>query len=86
MKVTMQQILDKCVGATYTVLPDGRTTICQITLENGYTVNGHSACVDAKEYNQHLGEKYAYEDALNKIWALEGYLLAEKLFKEKAHA
>lgn len=77
--VTMQGILDKIKGCTHTLMPDGRTTVCQLTLKNGYTVNGISACVHVSNYNQALGENYAYEDALNKIWQLEGYLLAEKL-------
>lgn len=80
--VTMQGILDKVKSATYTLLPNKRTTICQLTLENGFTVEGKSACVHIDNYNQALGEKYAYEDALNKIWAFEGYLLAEQLFTQ----
>lgn len=81
MKVTMQGILDKIKGVTYTLLPNGRTTICQLTMENGFTIEGSSACVDPKEYNQFLGEKYAYEDALSNVWKFEGYLLAEKLYE-----
>lgn len=77
-KVSLQDILDKITKATYTVLPNGRTTICQLTLENGFTVEGQSACVDPANFNQALGEKYAYEKALDKIWELEGYLLAQK--------
>jgi len=82
--VTMQDILDKVVLSTYTLMPDLRTTICQLTLANGYTVNGTSACVAVENYNQHLGEMYAYQDALDKVWPLEGYLLAETLYKEKS--
>lgn len=78
--VTMQGILDKVVQATYTLLPNGRTTVCQLTMQNGFTIEGQSACVDAAKYNRHLGEKYAYEDALNKVWPFEGYLLAEKIY------
>lgn len=77
--VTMQGILDKVKGATYTLLPNGRTTICQLTMANGFTVEGSSACVDIAKYNQALGEKYAYEDALNNVWKFEGYLLAESI-------
>ena len=77
--VTMQGILDKIKSATYTLLPNGRTTICQLTMENGFTIEGKSACVCAETYNKALGEKYAYEDALSNVWAFEGYLLAEKL-------
>jgi hypothetical protein len=79
--VTLNDIQGKVKKTTYTVLPDGKTTVCQLHMENGYTINGHSACVDPANYNQALGEKYAYEDAINKAWPLEGYLLAEKLHK-----
>ena len=54
--VTMQGIIDKVVATTYTLLPDKRTTICQLQMENGYTINGTSACVAVENYNQHLGE------------------------------
>lgn len=79
MKVTEKQVLAAVVKETYTVLPDGRTTICQITMPNGFTVGGHSACVDAKEYNEELGNKYAKEEALKKVWGYLGYDLATKM-------
>lgn len=79
--VTLNDIQAKVKKTTYTLLPDGRTTICQLHMENGYTINGQSACVDPANYNQALGEKYAYEDAINKAWPLEGYLLAEEIFQ-----
>jgi len=83
MKVTLEGIKAKIKGETYLVLPDGRTTLCQLTMENGYTVNGHSACVDDSEFNRDLGRKYAFESAVSMIWPLEGYLLAEKMHREK---
>lgn len=79
--VALADIQGKVKKTTYTVLPDGKTTVCQLHMENGYTINGHSACVDPANYNQALGEKYSYEDAINKAWPLEGYLLAEEIFK-----
>lgn len=82
-KVTLNDILAKVKGVTYTVLPNGRTTICQLTLENGYTVEGKSACVDIANYNKALGEQYAYKDAIDKIWELEGYLLSESLYRRR---
>lgn len=83
MKVTLESMLGKVKSVTYTLLPDNRTTICQLTMENNYTVNGHSACVDIANYNKELGEKYAYEDAVKQLWPLEGYLLAENIWKSK---
>ena len=78
-QVTVADIQAKIAAAEYTLLSDGRTTICQLTLKNGFTVIGKSACVSAGNYNKGLGEKYAFEDAANKIWELEGYLLCERL-------
>ena len=83
MKVTLEGIKAKIKGETYLVLPDGRTTLCQLTLENGYTVNGHSACVDPTEFDLNLGRKIAFEDAVRQIWPLEGYLLAEKMHQSQ---
>lgn len=83
-RVTLDEIIAKIKNSQYTRLSDRRTTLCQLTMANGYTILGTSACVDAANYNQGLGEKYSYEDAINKAWPLEGYLLAEELSKENA--
>jgi len=50
-------------------------TICVLLLANGFTVTGESACVDPLNYNKELGNTIARDNAKNKIWALEGYLL-----------
>lgn len=82
-KVTYADVLDEIVDVTYTLLPNKRTTICQLTLRNGFTVEGQSACVSIENYDQSIGEKYAYEDAEKNVWPLLGYALATKL-KESA--
>jgi hypothetical protein len=79
--VTLQDIQARVASVVYTVLPDTTTTLCQLRMVNGYTILGTSACVDPTKYNQALGEKYAYEDAINKAWPLEGYLLAERRYQ-----
>lgn len=78
--VSLNDIQAKVTKTTYTVLPDTTTTICQLHMENGYVILGTSACVDPTKFNKGLGEKYAYEDAINKAWPLEGYLLAQEIF------
>ena len=82
-RVTIADIHDKIKETTYTILPDRRTTICQITLENGYTVIGKSAVVSMENFNIAEGEKYAFEDAVNQVWPLEGYLLTQRIFEGK---
>lgn len=79
-KVTLEGIKAKIKAECYLVLPDGRTTVCMLSLENGYTIKGISACVDESNFNIELGRKYAYEDAIRQIWPLEGYLLAQRLY------
>lgn len=79
--VTLTDITARVIETIYSVLPGTTTTICQLRMVNNYTVLGTSACVDPTKYNQALGEKYAYEDAINKCWPLEGYLLAERRYQ-----
>lgn len=52
-----------------------KTTLVVLTLKNGFEVVGTSACVDANAYDQKIGEHYARERALAKVWELEGYML-----------
>lgn len=79
-RITPEHIDSKIKSETYTNLPDNRTVICQLTLENGYTVDGKSACVSKENFNQEIGNKIARENAREKVWELEGYLLKEKLY------
>lgn len=69
-KITYQEVLDAVYGETYTILPDKRTTVCQLTLDNGFTVIGLSFTVDVAHFVQELGEEAAKKDAIDKIWML----------------
>ena len=82
-RLTPDHIDSVIVDETYTNLPDGRTVICQLTLKNGYTIDGKSACVSKENFNQEIGNKIARQNAREKIWELEGYLLKEKLSTSK---
>ena len=81
-KVTREHLGMRIASADYVVMPDGRTTVCQLTMQNGFTVRGESSCVSAENFNKELGEKYAYEKAFDAAWAFEGYLLAELRHRE----
>ena len=56
-------------------------TFCVLILKNGFTVTGESACASPENFDAEIGKKIAYENARNKIWQLEGYLLKEKLYQ-----
>lgn len=54
-------------------------TFCVLTLRNGFTVTGESACASPENFDPEIGRKIARDNAKNKIWLLEGYLLKQKL-------
>lgn len=78
-KVTEEMVTASIVKAEYTVLQDGRTTICLLTLDNGFTVRGESSCVVKDNFDQTVGEHYSSLDARRKVWAFLGFRLADKL-------
>ena len=60
-----------------------KLTVAVITLPTNFKVTGEASCVDANNFDKALGEKYALENAVEKLWELEGYLLANKLHESK---
>ena len=57
----------------------GTITHCTIVTKSGFTFTGESACVDPNNYNKELGEKYAYENAFEKMWMPYGFWLHKAL-------
>lgn len=57
-------------------------TFCVLVMKNGFTVTGESACASPENFNAEIGRKIARENAVNKIWMLEGYLLKQRLSDE----
>lgn len=57
-------------------------TFCVLVLENGFTVTGESACASPKNFNEEIGSKIAYGNAIDKVWLLEGYLLKQNLHEQ----
>lgn len=76
-KVTKADIDARIARVDYFQMPEGTVTICQITLDNGFSVRGESACVDPRNYNKDIGESLAHKDAFSKLWPLVGFMLAE---------
>ena len=57
-------------------------TFCVLVLENGFTVTGESACASPENFNEEIGRKIAYENAIDKVRLLEGYLLKQTLHEQ----
>ena len=80
-RLTPTDIKETIVGVKYHKLTEV-LTVCVLTLKNGFTVTGESACASPKNYNEEIGNGIAYENAQDKVWMLEGYLLKERLYNE----
>lgn len=78
-RLTPELIDAKIVDEAYHVFEKTSLTVCCLTLENGFTVVGESACASPENFNAELGRKIARDNARSKVWALEGYLLRQKL-------
>lgn len=70
------------VEESFTTLPSGKVMICELTLRNGFTVRGEAAVVSRANFNEEIGQRISKENARNKVWELEGYLLQEKLHQQ----
>lgn len=68
----------------YHVFPGTTLTVCCLTLQNGFTVTGESAAASPENFDTEIGRKIARQNAREKIWALEGYLLKDRLAKADA--
>lgn len=79
--ITKEGIEAKIAKQEFHVIDGTTLTICILTLQNGYSVRGESACVDPANFNREMGEQYAFADAFRKIWPLEGYLLKQRLYE-----
>ena len=71
-------------GEDYHVFPGTTLTVCCLKLRNGFTVTGESAAASPENFDVELGKKIARSNARDKIWALEGYALRERLAERAA--
>lgn len=81
-RITPEHIDAQIVSESYYVFPDTTVTVCCLTLVNGFNTVGESACASLENFDEAIGRKLARDNARNKIWALEGYLLRDQLHQE----
>lgn len=78
-RLTPDHITNKIKDIYFHHFPGTALTVCALKLENGYLVVGESASASPENFDAELGKNIAFDNARNKIWALEGYLLRERL-------
>jgi hypothetical protein len=79
-RVTLEEIESRIANEEY--LRYNKTiTVCNLTLDNGFSVRGESGCVSEETFNRSIGERLARQQAVNKLWKLFGFLLAETRYR-----
>lgn len=83
--VAKADVFEKIKDEKYYIFPGTTVTTCLLTLENGTKVLGvNYGVIDPERHDWEQGRLNAYEDAFEKIWELELYLLREKLTTQKS--
>jgi len=82
-RVTLSHIDSLITNKQYYNFPHTTVTVCCITLVNGFSVTGESACASDDNFDIELGHKIAHDNAVDKVWALEGYLLKQRCHEDK---
>ena len=78
-RITPEMLDKEITSEDYHVFPGSCLTVCCLTMKNGFTVTGESACASPENFNAEIGQKIARENARNKIWPLLGFRLRDKL-------
>lgn len=77
-KITKEFLESEIISVEYNRL-QGTLTHCAITVKSGFVFTGESACVDPDNFDPELGEKFAYEQALDQMWMPYGFWLHKAL-------
>lgn len=78
-KVTIESIKARIASVEY--FHRGTLCLAFVTMQNGYMSVGVSRPVAPHLFDHDVGERYAYDDAIEQLWPLEGYLLREDLYR-----
>lgn len=74
---TVDDALVAIAAINYVLLPDGRTTVCQLTMDNGFTVTGQSVCAPTTTFSAGIGEALAFEQARDRVLELLHFRAAD---------
>lgn len=78
-RVTPDMVDNEITKTQYHVFEGSCLTVCCLTLANGFTVTGESACASPENFDEGIGESIAFTNARGKIWAYLGFRLRDQL-------
>ena len=78
-RITPDALDAEIASEDYHVFPGSCLTVCCLTLKNGFTVTGESACASPENFDAEIGQKISRANAREKIWPLLGFRLRDQL-------
>lgn len=78
-RITPDMLDAEIVAEQFHVFDGSCLTVCCLTLRNGFTVTGESACASPENFDAEIGQKIAKSNARDKIWPLLGFRLRDEL-------
>lgn len=82
--VTKQQIDELLAKAEIKVeTVYDKVTVVNCKLPNSFVITEASGAVDPANYDEEIGKEICFSRIENKLWELEGYALAKKLYESE---
>ena len=78
-RITPEMLDAEIVNEQFHVFDGTCLTVCCLTLKNGFTVTGESACASPENFDAEIGMKISKDNARDKIWPLLGFRLRDQL-------
>ena len=78
-RVTPKMLDAEIAGCEFHVFPGSCLTVCALTLRNGFTVTGESACASPENFDAEIGQSISRRNARERIWPLLGFRLRDEL-------
>ncbi|MGN0449538.1 MAG: Gp49 family protein [Ruminococcus sp.] len=60
-----------------------KVTVVNCKLPNGFVITVASGAVDPANYDEEIGKEICLSRIENKLWELEGYALAKKIYESE---
>ena len=79
--ITKEFLDSQITSVKYFVIEGTTVTICHMMLDNGFSVRGESACISAVNFDEEIGQRIAYKNAYDKLWALYGFAEMEIAYR-----
>ncbi len=80
-RITPEAVQKEIVNCEFIIR--GVLTICILTLRNGTMITGEAACVYPENFNAEKGAEISRQKAEARVYALEGYLMAQHRLEEE---